>query len=84
MNNIALHFTTAWLDLYLKNDADRQVLLELAPHSSDGVYATDEKGNFTNEHTYWAGLQDRTATILPARQTPADDHSDPPRFLPVL
>ena len=64
MNNIAQHFSTAWLDRYLKNDADKQVYLELLPDSNDGVYATDQAGNFTDEHTYWAGFQDRTAKGL--------------------
>ncbi len=64
MNNIAQHFSTAWLDRYLKNDADKLTYLELIPHSNDGVYAADEDGNFTAEHTYWAGFQDRTAKGL--------------------
>lgn len=64
MNNIAQHFSTAWLDRYLKNDADKQVYLELLPDSNDGVHATDQAGNFTDEHTYWAGFQVRTAKGL--------------------
>ncbi|ASJ72602.1 alpha/beta hydrolase family protein [Granulosicoccus antarcticus] len=64
MNNIAQHFATAWLDRYMKNDADKQVYLELIQHSNDGVYATDDTGNFTDEHTYWAGFPDRSAKGL--------------------
>lgn len=64
MNNIAQHFSTAWLDTYLKADADKSAYLELIPNSNDGVYAVDEDGNFTDEHTYWAGFQDRSAKGL--------------------
>jgi len=64
MNNIAQHFSTAWLDTYLKAGADKSAYLDLIPSSNDGVYAVDEDGNFTDDHTYWAGFQDRTAKGL--------------------
>lgn len=64
MNNIAQHFSTAWLDLYLKNDADKQAYLDLIPDSNDGVYATDEEGGFTEDHTYWKGFEARSAKGL--------------------
>jgi len=64
MNNILQHFSTAWLDLRLKNDSDKQVYLDLIPDSNEGVYSTDEDGVFTDEHTYWSGFQNRTAKGL--------------------
>ena len=64
MNNIAQHFSTAWLDSYLKSDADKSQYLDLIANSNDGVFAVDTDGNFTDEHTYWAGFQNRTAKGL--------------------
>ena len=61
MNNVSQHFATAWLDLYLKGDGAKAPFLELVPDSDDGVYAVDEDGSFTDEHTYWTGFADRTA-----------------------
>jgi len=37
MNNITQHFTTAWLDQYLKSDADKAMYLDLVPVASDGT-----------------------------------------------
>ena len=64
MNNIAQHFSTAWLDLYLKGDTSREQYVQLVPDSNDGVYAVDDDGMFTDEHTYWAGFEDRSAKGL--------------------
>lgn len=64
MNNIAQHFSTAWLDVYLKDNADQSAYLDLIPNSNDGVFAADDDGNFTDEHTYWAGFQNRSAKGL--------------------
>ena len=64
MNNIAQHFSTAWLDTYLKADTSKSDYLALIPDANDGVFATDDDGNFTDEHTYWAGFQNRTAKGL--------------------
>ena len=64
MNNIAQHFSTAWLDSYLKNDTDKDSYLDLVVNSNDGVFATDDAGEFTDEHTYWKGFADRTAKGL--------------------
>ncbi|MFK7853897.1 MAG: alpha/beta hydrolase family protein [Granulosicoccus sp.] len=61
MNNIFQHFSTAWLDLMLKNDQEVQRYLDLVTNSNEGVYAIDEAGDFTDDHTYWAGFQNRTA-----------------------
>lgn len=64
MNNIAQHFSTAWMDLYLKGDSDKRDYLDLVPHSNDGVYATNDDGSFSDEHTYWKGFANRTAKGL--------------------
>jgi len=64
MNNIAQHFSTAWLDVYLKTDSEKSAFLELIPNANDGVFDVDEDGNFTDAHTYWAGFQNRTAKGL--------------------
>ena len=64
MNNIAQHFSTAWLDLYLKGDSARENFVQLVPDSNDGVYAVDDDGNFTEGHTYWSGFEDRSAKGL--------------------
>lgn len=64
MNNILQHFSTAWLDRMLKNDNDKQAYLDLIPNSNDGIYSVDEHGDFTDDHTAWAGFQDRTAKGL--------------------
>lgn len=64
MNNIAQHFSTAWLDRYLKDDSSRDTYLELVPASNDGVYSVDETGEFSTDHTYWAGFANRTAKGL--------------------
>lgn len=64
MNNIAQHFSTAWLDRYLKNEAAKQDYLTLIPSANDGVYATSDDGSFTDEHTYWKGFQESTAKGL--------------------
>lgn len=63
MNNISQHFVTAWLNKYIKGDSTAGAYLELLPNSNDGVYA-EVDGEFTEEHTYWAGFPDRTAKGL--------------------
>ena len=64
MNNIFQHFSTAWLDYRLKNDGGKMAYLELIPDSNAGVYSVDDDGEFTDDHTYWAGFQNRTAKGL--------------------
>jgi len=64
MNNIAQHFSTAWLDLYLKGDTASEQYLQLVPDSNDGVFSVDDDGMFTDEHTYWTGFEDRSAKGL--------------------
>lgn len=64
MNNISQHFATAWMNRYLKNDASMDAYLELLPDADDGIYAVDEDGQFTDEHSYWNGFPDRSAKAL--------------------
>lgn len=64
MNNINQHFSTAWMNLYLKNDQSSNEYLDLIPNSNDGVYSTNDDGSFADDHTYWAGFPDRTAKAL--------------------
>ena len=64
MNNINQHFSTAWLDKYLKSDTASDEFLTLIPYSNDGVFSVAEDGTFTEEHTYWAGFPDRSAKGL--------------------
>lgn len=64
MNNIAQHFSTAWLDRYLKDDVSKDAYLTLIPDSNDGVFSTNEDGSFADDHTHWAGFQDRSAKGL--------------------
>jgi len=64
MNNIAQHFSTAWLDKYLKDDADMDAYLSLEPIANDSVWAVEDDGSFKPEHTHWKGFQNRTAKGL--------------------
>ena len=64
MNNIAQHFTTVWLDRYLKQDASKDSYLELIPDSNAGVYSVGDDGSFNDEHTYWKGFANRSAKGL--------------------
>lgn len=64
MNNIAQHFSTVWLDRYLKDVTSMDAYLDLIPDSNDGVYSVGEDGNFTDEHSYWAGFENRSAKGL--------------------
>ena len=63
MNNISQHFVSAWLNKYLKGDADAGTYLDLIPNSNDGVYDVAD-GVETDAHTYWKGFDDRTAKGL--------------------
>ena len=71
MNNIAQHFSTAWLDKYLKGDADMDAYLSLEPIANDRVWAVEDDGSFKPEHTHWKGFQNRTAKGLRFEMLPA-------------
>jgi predicted dienelactone hydrolase len=64
MNNISAHFLTAFLDLHLRADAERQGYLDLVPRAQDGVWAVDDAGMPTADFSYWKGFQNRTAVGL--------------------
>lgn len=64
MNNIAQHFSTAWLNRYLKDNLAMDSYLDLISDSNEGVYAVEDDGSFSDTHTYWAGFQNRTAKGL--------------------
>jgi predicted dienelactone hydrolase len=63
MNNVAQHFATAFLGLYLKGDDTLRPYLDLVERAADGVMALDD-GVPTEEHTYWHGFPARTAMGL--------------------
>ena len=76
MNNVGQHFVTAWMDVELKGDDDLGAYLDLLDMGSDGIWAVDEDGLFTQDHTYWTGFAKGTAAglryeVLAAGQGPA-------------
>ena len=64
MNNIAQHFSSAFMDLYLKNQKDKARYLNLTPHSAEGVYSLDKQNKPSDHHTYWHGFANRSAKGL--------------------
>jgi predicted dienelactone hydrolase len=64
MNNITQHFCTAFLDLHLKNDAQKAAFLDLVPKSSDGIFGLESDGTKPKAHAHWAGFAPRTAVGL--------------------
>lgn len=64
MNNIAQHFATAFFGLRLKENAEMTPYLELVENAAEGVWAVNEAGEETAEHTYWQGFPERTAVGL--------------------
>jgi predicted dienelactone hydrolase len=64
MNNIFNHFATAFFDLHLKGDVDKQAYLSVVPSGKDAVFAMDRDGKPTAAHTYWKGFKRGTAVGL--------------------
>lgn len=64
MNNIAQHFSTAFLDRYLKDQVEMATYLDVVPQSDSGVYSLDTEGKPTEEHTYWQGFPKGSAKGL--------------------
>ena len=65
MNNIFHHFATAYFDLYLKGEADKQAYFAVAtPNGKDGVFAMDRDGKPLPAHTYWKGFKRATTVGL--------------------
>lgn len=72
MNNIMQHFATAFFGIHLKGE-DYAEYLDLIENADEGVYAVDDSGNFTDEHTYWAGFQPRSAVGLRLEHAEAEE-----------
>ena len=68
MNNIAQHFTTAFLAKFLKNDTSMDPYLNLVENAKDGKWSAETDGKFKADHTYWAGFPNRTAAGLRLEQ----------------
>ena len=68
MNNIAQHFSTAFLAKFLKNDASMDSYLNLVENAKDGKWSAEADGKFKADHTYWNGFPNRTAAGLRLEQ----------------
>ncbi len=64
MNNVSAHFVTGYLDLHLKQDEVKARFFDLTPVATDGIWAVDDNGDETAEHSYWTGFPNRTAAGL--------------------
>ena len=64
MNNIAQHFVSAWMDLYLKGNETAGEYLELVENSNDGVWSMNEDGTPKEDHSYWKGFAKDSAKGL--------------------
>ena len=64
MNNILQHFATAYFDLHLKGDRDKQAYFDLVPNGKDAVFAVGRDGTPTSAHNYWKGFKRGTAVGL--------------------
>ena len=64
MNNIAQHFSTAFLGKYLRNDPAMDGYLNLIEQSRDGKWSAAPDGTFKSDHTFWKGFQRRNAAGL--------------------
>jgi predicted dienelactone hydrolase len=68
MNNIAQHFTTAFLAKFLKNDTSMDAYLNLPENAKDGKWSAEANGTFKSDHTYWKGFPNRSAVGLRLEQ----------------
>ena len=64
MNNISQHFVTAWLAIHLNKNPEMNTFIDLIPNANDGVWAKDNQGKATAEHSYWPGFKNRMAKGL--------------------
>lgn len=71
MNNILQHFATAFFDVHLKGERDKQAYLTLVPDPSKAVYSANADGTPRPDHTYWRGFSRRTAVGLLFEHEPA-------------
>ena len=63
MNNIAQHFTAAFLDLHLNDNAEAAGFLDLVEIAHEGVW-DEEDGSFGEDHTHWPGFPQGSARGL--------------------
>ncbi len=68
MNNIAQHFSTAFLARHLKNDSTMDSYLNLVENARDGKWSAEPSGSFKSDHSYWKGFPNRTAAGLRLEQ----------------
>lgn len=68
MNNIAQHFSTAFLARHLKNDSTMDSYLNLVENARDGKWSAEANGSFKSDHNYWKGFPNRTAAGLRLEQ----------------
>ena len=72
LNDVAQHFTTAWLDRHVKGDEAMAPYLDLVPVAEEGVFSEAEGGGFAPDHSYWTGFPARTAQAMRFERLPAD------------
>jgi len=70
MNNILQHFATAYFDLHLKGERDKQAFLDVVPNGKDAVFSMDRDGKPTATHNYWKGFKRGTAVGLMLEHLP--------------
>lgn len=64
INNVNQHFLTAFFGQVLNGEDNSAYLEPAVAEAGDGVYSMGEDGEFTEDHTYWAGFSPRTALGL--------------------
>ena len=64
MNNIFNHFATAFFDVHLKAEHDKQAYLSVVPNGKDAIFSMDRDGKPTATHNYWKGFKRGTAVGL--------------------
>ncbi|MGH4038225.1 MAG: alpha/beta hydrolase family protein [Sphaerochaeta sp.] len=63
MNNINMHFVTAFMDSYLKENFEKMSYFDVkVENAGDGVYSVNKDGTFKSDHTYWPGFPNRSVT----------------------
>jgi dienelactone hydrolase len=61
LNNINMHFVSAFMDYYLKGDENKLSYFDVkVENASDGVYSVNKDGTFKDDHTYWPGFENRS------------------------
>ena len=48
------------MDLHLKGDTVKADYFDVVPSGNDAVWAVDDNGDPTAEHTYWTGFRPRS------------------------